>query len=167
MSRPQSESFGFKNVKHLRRVNFAPDGSLLTKQRVLHNIPEYANHLSDVEKKKQIEYQKGLKDFTHGFTTIMCYAGWCGHCKNMKPIYDNICSASKCMNVQLAAIDCANDNEGLIDALDKSLSKRLNGKKLVAGYPTFIQFKDGVYYRHLGDDVERTPENLLKFILGI
>ncbi|MDD4931678.1 MAG: protein disulfide isomerase family protein [Candidatus Colwellbacteria bacterium] len=169
MSRPQTEKFAFKNVSHIKRVNFGPDGSLLSKQRVAHNIERYAN-MTDDKKRDEIERQRSIPNLSHGFTTVMCYAGWCGHCVKAKPIYDNICKASKCMNVQLCAIDCANDTEGLVDALNDILHNKFTHEnkddKLIRGFPTFLQFKDGHFYRRY-EDSSQDSEKLLAFIVGV
>lgn len=164
-----TEKFNFKNVSHIKRLNFAPDGSLVSKQRVAHNIEHYANHMTDDEKKEEIKRQKKIPNLTHGYTTVMCYAGWCGHCIRAKPMYDSICHSSKCMNVQLCAIDCANDTENLVNTLNKIFDDKFEhegkGDKLIRGFPTFIQFKDGVFFRRYNNS-SQDGEKLLEFILG-
>lgn len=168
MSKIKSENFEFKNVSHIKRINFSPEGDLISKKRVAHNIDRYSNYTDD-EKTKEIDRQKSIPNLNHGFTTIMCYAAWCGHCQHAKPVYDNICKASKCMNVQLCAIDCANDTEGCVEALNKVLDKKFkhddDNDKLVRGYPTFLQFKDGKFLRRF--DKSPDGENLLQFVLGL
>ena len=165
-----SEKFNFKNVRHIKRLNFAPDGSLLSKEKVKTNIERHMKSMNDKRKKDELVIQKEIPDLTNGFTTIMCYAGWCGHCRTAKPVFDNICQASKCMNVQLCAIDCANDKDNLVEVLNGVLHNKFKHTrpvdKLIIGFPTFIQFKDGVFYRRY-EGLSQDSEELLKFIIGL
>lgn len=159
-----SDSFDFKNVKHLYKQNFGSDGKLLPKKQVLQNIINNEN-LSDIDKRKELNFHKTQPDYVHGYTTVICYASWCSHCLHLKPIFDNICDTTQCTNAQLAAIDCNNDTEELIPKLSKVLKTQLHGKSLISGYPTVIQFKDGRYFRTF-ENANRSPENILAFVIG-
>ena len=92
-----------------------------------------------------------------GFTTVMVYADWCGHCNTAKPIYNDLGKAC-CCQVQCAVIDS--------DANAKLL-ERLNSVGItVDGFPTFLQFKDGKYHRTFEDSYSNKVA-LRNFIMGV
>lgn len=96
----------------------------------------------------------GLKS---GFTTVMVYATWCGHCMNAKPIY-NALAKSTCCQTHCSAIDSDENKELLEKFNDNGIS--------VEGFPTFLQFKDGVFYRSY-DDSYTDKTALRNFIMGL
>lgn len=57
-------------------------------------------------------------------TVLEFYAPWCGHCKNLAPIYEKTASSLKGL-VNVAAIDC-----------DEESNKRICGEYGVQGFPT-------------------------------
>lgn len=57
-------------------------------------------------------------------TIVEFYAPWCGHCKNLVPIYNKVATSLKGL-VNVAAIDC-----------DDETNKRICGKYDVKGFPT-------------------------------
>lgn len=69
---------------------------------------------------------------------IEFYAPWCGHCKDLKPIFKKVASELK-GTVKVAKVD-ATDSE----------AKGIAEKYDVKGYPTLIFFppgqKDGISY---------------------
>jgi len=131
----KSTERGFENITLLTRKNFNPDATFNSETEALR----------------------------HGLTTVMCFAGWCGHCTAAKPIYNEICKMGKCMNINLCGIDAV-ANKDLIERLNKVI-KLPKGDTLIAGYPTFIQFKDGKYLRRY-DESYNNREALLAFIIG-
>ena len=96
------------------------------------------------------------KNFEHltqaatGMTTgawfVKFYAPWCGHCKGLAPIWEEIASELK-SEMTVAKVDCTSE---------RSTCKRFG----VRGYPTLILFKRGLQYRYQDS---RTKENLLNF----
>jgi len=58
---------------------------------------------------------------------VMFYAPWCGHCKNMKPAY----------------AEAAKTAEGVLAAVDCTVSAAVCQKFGVRGYPTIKYFKNG------------------------
>ncbi|RPB04418.1 thioredoxin-domain-containing protein [Choiromyces venosus 120613-1] len=59
------------------------------------------------------------------------FAPWCGHCKDLKPIYEKAARSLKGL-AKVAAIDCDEEN-----------NKRLCGEYGVQGFPTLKVFKPG------------------------
>jgi len=140
-------------------MNFSPTGSLLSKDKIIEKIRN-SDEKHEI-KNKLIEKQEKISDFTRGITVIMCYASWCGHCQTAKPIYDAICGSTKCnTNTHLCAIDCANDTEGLVTALNRVLPK-IHEQNLITGYPTFIKFVNGKFESRY----EGKMQDILEFIL--
>lgn len=78
------------------------------------------------------------KKLNTGYTTIMFYANWCGHCQVAKPVYAKV-AKSTCCQTRSAAVDCEKEE----DLLQLLKQKGIN----IPGYPTFLQFKDGKFYR--------------------
>lgn len=102
------------------------------------------------------------KQISKGITTIMFYADWCGHCRKAKPVYANISNITQCQ-VNTAAVDC-DKHKDLIDKLNNSESSESGFN--VRGYPTFVQYKDGKYWR----TCETSPHDgvtFTKFICGV
>jgi thiol-disulfide isomerase/thioredoxin len=157
MSRNKTNGFDFKNVRHIKKINFGSDGNLISKDKLIQKLKGASRDENSL--------QSSMPPLTDGFTTVMCYAGWCGHCVNAKPVYDSICGAAKCTNAELCAIDCANDDEGLVAFLNDK-HKVKGGDKLIQGFPTFIQFKNGRFYRRFEKSSQDGPA-LLSFILGV
>ena len=102
-------------------------------------------------------YEKFLKD-TEGFEIesrdidsqvksgtklVLFYADWCGHCKKVKPNWEN---AAKTVNTsdnkKMIMVNCG---EGTDD--DQKIMKKYN----VDGYPTIIKFVNGTPSLYRGD----------------
>ena len=92
-----------------------------------------------------------------GYTTIMVYANWCGHCMSAKPIYNSL-AKSTCCQPRCACIDSDENTELLEKFNDNGI--------IVEGYPTFLQFKDGKYHRTF-DGSYNDNKALRNFILGL
>ncbi|CAH1967592.1 unnamed protein product [Acanthoscelides obtectus] len=63
---------------------------------------------------------------------VMFYAPWCGHCKKMKPEYE-----------QAAAIMKKEGIPGMLAAVDATKEQSLASRYSVKGYPTVIYFEQG------------------------
>ncbi|VEN40613.1 unnamed protein product [Callosobruchus maculatus] len=63
---------------------------------------------------------------------VMFYAPWCGHCKKMKPEYE-----------QAAAIMKKEGVPGMLAAVDATKEQSLASRYSVKGYPTVIYFEQG------------------------
>lgn len=108
------------------------------------------------------DFSKGKlthKELKNGRTTVVFAADWCSHCQALKPMIAEISKMSCCIS-NTAAVDCDKDKE-----LVAQLNKDLKGTGFeVSGFPTIVQFVDGVYNRSYKE--ERTPKALLAFFLG-
>ena len=84
-----------------------------------------------------------------GIAFVKFFAPWCGHCKNMAPIWEEL--AEKAGDTYLVAeVDCTE-------------TKELCQAHGVRGYPTLILFKDGVAVeeRYAG---QRTLESFVAYV---
>ncbi|XP_023324566.1 thioredoxin domain-containing protein 5 [Eurytemora carolleeae] len=60
---------------------------------------------------------------------VMMYAPWCGHCQQLKPVWEQL-AKSQVSGVKISKIDCTANQE-----ICKSF--------LVHGYPTLLYFRNG------------------------
>lgn len=101
------------------------------------------------------------KDLSRGITTVMVYADWCGHCQVAKPIYSKI---SKATRLQTRCANLDSEKYGhIIDKLNESSSssRGLN----IRGFPTFLQYKNGVFHR-IYEGPSSDSFRLLRFVTG-
>lgn len=77
------------------------------------------------------------------------YAPWCGHCKNLKPIYEKVAQAF------------ATEKSCVVAALDATEAGDIAQKYGVTGYPTLKIFTNGEVKDYDGD---RTEEDFVKFL---
>lgn len=64
---------------------------------------------------------------------VMFYAPWCGHCKKMKPEYDE---AAEVLNK-------ATDSPGVLAAVDATVHKAVGDRFKISGFPTLKYFEKG------------------------
>jgi len=93
-------------------------------------------------------YDKFLKGF-EGFETtsidiedqvksgkklVLFYADWCGHCKKIKPIWDETAKEVNEDEVKMIKVNCGEGTDK-----DQAIMKKYS----IDGYPTIIQFVNG------------------------
>uniref|UniRef100_A0A8C7YQH8 Protein disulfide isomerase family A, member 5 n=1 Tax=Oryzias sinensis TaxID=183150 RepID=A0A8C7YQH8_9TELE len=69
----------------------------------------------------------------HPAALVMFYAPWCGHCKKMKPEYDE---AAEILNKDA-------DGPGVLAAVDTTVHKALGERFKISGFPTVKYFEKG------------------------
>lgn len=93
-------------------------------------------------------FEQIVNDDTKDLVLVEFYAPWCGHCKKLAPIYDELGEHFK---------DSKNIVIAKIDATANTLPKDLQ----VAGYPTLISFAKGVRHVYTG---AHDLESLITFV---
>ncbi|XP_043224621.1 protein disulfide-isomerase A5-like [Amphibalanus amphitrite] len=94
------------------------------KEEVWADTPSDVVHLTD----------NNFDDFVKANPSVlvMFYAPWCGHCKRMKPQYEEAAAAMK-----------KNGKSGVLAALDATEHKVIGSRYDIKGYPTVKYFRDG------------------------
>jgi|TARA_B110000967_G_C18871075_1_gene555444 thiol-disulfide isomerase/thioredoxin len=80
---------------------------------------------------------------------VLFYANWCGHCKTMKPLWDD--ASQEVGNEKMIKVDVG---EGT------SEQKKMMEKYDVQGFPTILVFENGEYIKK---HEERTKKSFLDF----
>eukprot|EP00795_Rhopilema_esculentum_P014183 gene14183-5188_t len=112
---------------------------------------EWSEHPSKIHHLSDNDFDSFMKD--HNSVLVMFYAPWCGHCKAMKPAYEE---AAEELQSQGAS--------GVLAAVDCTKNSALRDKYEIKGFPTLKYFRNGeskVKY-----ESGRTKENLVKFMLN-
>lgn len=77
-----------------------------------------------------------------GKKLVLFYADWCGHCKKIKPVWDEAADHVNKDDVKMIKVNCGEGSEE-----DKKIMKKYN----IDGYPTIIKFVDGTPSLYRGD----------------
>ncbi|XP_066299647.1 uncharacterized protein [Branchiostoma lanceolatum] len=110
--------------------------------------PEWSDVESDVVHLTDETFDTYMED--HASVLVMFYAPWCGHCKKMKPEYDEAAATLKEENI-----------DGVLAALDATKSPQVAKRFEVKGYPTVKYFKDGEEAFGFND---RTADKIVDFM---
>jgi len=92
--------------------------------------------------KEGFEVESNKFDPGSGTKLVMFYADWCGHCKKLKPVWDEAAEEVNKDETKMIRVNCGNDTPS-----DKKLMKQYN----IAGYPTIIKFVNGKPSEYQGD----------------
>mgnify|MGYP001980671703 CR=1 FL=1 len=79
-------------------------------------------------------------------SAVLFYADWCGHCKKIKPVWDELKRKIDLdnNNIKLMKVECGKPTE-------KKEHADIMKKYDIKGYPTIITFKDGVGTEYTGN----------------
>jgi len=77
-----------------------------------------------------------------GTKLVLFYADWCGHCKKIKPVWDETATEVNADEVKMIKVNCGEGTEK-----DQEVMKKYN----IDGYPTIIKFINGTPSLYRGD----------------
>ncbi len=94
--------------------------------------------------KEGFETQSGDLDeqVKSGTKLVLFYADWCGHCKKIKPVWDETANEVNVDEVKMIKVNCGEGNEK-----DQEIMKKYS----IDGYPTIIKFVNGKPSLYRGD----------------
>ena len=69
-----------------------------------------------------------------GTKLVLFYADWCGHCKKIKPVWEETAKTVNKDEVKMIKVNCGEGTEK-----DQEIMKKYN----IDGYPTIIKFVEG------------------------
>ncbi|GAB6025777.1 hypothetical protein CHUAL_011758 [Chamberlinius hualienensis] len=87
----------------------------------------------------------------NGLWFVKFYAPWCGHCKKLEPIWNQVAQDLHFSNVRVGRVDCTRF---------PSVASEFD----IRGYPTILFFKGGKTYAYTGD---RVREEIVQFALRL
>jgi protein disulfide-isomerase A1 len=82
-----------------------------------------------------------------GTKLVLFYADWCGHCKKIKPVWEETSSEVNESEVKMIMVNCGEGTPS-----DQKIMKKYS----IDGYPTIIKFVNGKAQLYQG---ERDPES--------
>ena len=82
----------------------------------------------------EVESKELEDEVKSGTKLVLFYADWCGHCKKIKPVWDEASKEVNKSENQMIKVNCGEGTEK-----DKEIMKKYN----IEGYPTIIVFKNG------------------------
>jgi len=106
----------------------------------------YVNYLQEGFDAAPEELESQIKD---GKKMVLFYADWCGHCKKIKPDWDDAAKEANKEDKKMIKVNCGGGTEK-----DKELMSKYN----IEGYPTIIIFDNGTPSEYSG---KRTKDDFL------
>ena len=85
-----------------------------------------------------------------GTKLVLFYADWCGHCKKIKPVWDESAKKVNKDEVKMIKVNCGEGTEK-----DQEIMKKYS----IDGYPTIIKFVEGKPQLYQG---ERDAKSLIE-----
>jgi protein disulfide-isomerase-like protein len=115
--------------------------------------PAWSEVKSNVVHLTDSNWNSYLKRNKKKHVLVMFYAPWCGHCKHMKPGY------------QEAAAEFAAEkrNDLVLAAVDATKEKETAGQFDIGGYPTLLYFHNGAQSKYEGS---REKEGIMTWLRG-
>ena len=112
-----------------------------------HTTNENVIKLTDQTFEHQTQASTGQ---TTGKWFVMFYAPWCGHCKKLMPVWNDLANG----------IDPEEDGNIIIATVDTTTNPALLSRFGIRGFPTLLYFADRKMYRYKS---ERSIKTLLEF----
>uniref|UniRef100_A0A8C5BTR2 Protein disulfide isomerase family A, member 5 n=1 Tax=Gadus morhua TaxID=8049 RepID=A0A8C5BTR2_GADMO len=139
----------FDGLKQEYNVKGYPTFCYFEKGKFLHHYEDYGASAKDIEhpypKTPEVPWSESespvfhLTDATfdsfleeHPAALVMFYAPWCGHCKKMKPEYD-----------EAAEFHPLLQSPGVLAAMDTTIHKATGERFKISGFPTMKYFEKG------------------------
>jgi thiol-disulfide isomerase/thioredoxin len=135
------EKMIMKKIKQLKSL-FTPKN--LPRLIILVIILGALFYVYDKFLKEGFETQSGDLDeqVKSGTKLVLFYADWCGHCKKIKPVWDETANEVNVDEVKMIKVNCGEGNEK-----DQEIMKKYS----IDGYPTIIKFVNGKPSLYRGD----------------
>ena len=105
----------------------------------------YEKYLKEGFESKSEELEEKLGS---GKQAVLFYADWCGHCKKLKPIWDETAKEINVDGTKMIKVNCGDGTDS---------DKKTMEKYSIDGYPTIIIFNDGEPTPYTG---KRTKDDL-------
>ena len=132
-------------IKSILKPNNLPRlGLMLVILAILYFV--YVNYLKEGFESNSKDLDAQIKD---GKKVVLFYADWCGHCKTLKPVWDEVAKGvNEKEKGRMIKVNCGEGTKH-----DKEIMEKYS----IDGYPTIIVFEDGKPTPYEG---KRTKEGL-------
>lgn len=121
----------FKSLKDILKPNNLPRLALmLAVLLALYFV--YTNYLKEGF---ELQPSKLEDEIATGKKLVLFYADWCGHCKKLKPEWDETAKEVNKKDKKMLKVNCGSGSEE---------EKEIMSKYNIDGYPTIIVFDNGV-----------------------